>query len=133
MLLKELEHVTGIDTSDLAKKDFIALKAEVDKLDIIKLTNDPTSLNNLKTKISYSDAGPLITIPVGLKRLSDIVDNELFKNAKFNTLQKKVNILENIIPDAATLIHINQSNTDKQNLEKKIVDVNRKMPDQGVQ
>ena len=62
------------------------MKAEVDKLDIIKLTNDPTSLNNLKTKISYSDAGPLIIIPVGLKRLSDIVDNELFKNAKFNTL-----------------------------------------------
>ena len=32
---KELEHTTGIDTSDLAaKKDFIALKAEVDQLDI---------------------------------------------------------------------------------------------------
>ena len=32
---KELEHVTGVDMSDLApKKDVIALKAEVDKLDI---------------------------------------------------------------------------------------------------
>ena len=32
---KELEHVREIDTYDLvAKKDFIALKAEVDKLDI---------------------------------------------------------------------------------------------------
>ena len=30
---------------------FIALKAEVDKLDINKLTNVPTSLNNLKTKM----------------------------------------------------------------------------------
>ena len=30
---KELEHATGIDTSNLAaKKDFIALKAEIDKL-----------------------------------------------------------------------------------------------------
>ena len=29
---KELGHATGVDTSDLAaKKDFIALKAEVDK------------------------------------------------------------------------------------------------------
>ena len=31
---KELEHSTGIDTSDLAaEKDFTALKAKVDKLD----------------------------------------------------------------------------------------------------
>ena len=47
---KELEHTTGIDTSDLAaKKDFIALKAEVDKLDIHKLTNVATTLNTLIT------------------------------------------------------------------------------------
>ena len=58
MLLKKLEHATGIDTSDLAaKKDFIALKAEVDKLDINKLTNVPTSLNNLKTEVDDLDIG----------------------------------------------------------------------------
>ena len=34
-----------------------------------------------------------------------------------------------MIPETATLIHINQDNTDKQNLEKKIVDVDRKIPD----
>ena len=51
LLKKELEHATGFDTSDLAaKKHFIALKAEVDKLDIAKLVNFPTSFNNLKTK-----------------------------------------------------------------------------------
>ena len=45
---KELEHAKGIDTSDLvAKKYFIVLKAEVDNLNINKLTNVPTSLNNL--------------------------------------------------------------------------------------
>ena len=49
---KELEHATGIDTSDLTtKKYFIVLKAEVDKLDIDNLTNVPSSLNNLKTKV----------------------------------------------------------------------------------
>ena len=48
---KELENATGIDTSDLAaKEDFIALKAEVDKLDITKLTSVQTSLNNLIIK-----------------------------------------------------------------------------------
>ena len=46
----ELGHAIGIDTSDLAaKKEFIALEVEVDKLDINKLVNVPTSLNNLKT------------------------------------------------------------------------------------
>ena len=37
---KELEYVTGTDTSGLAaKKDFIALKAKIDKLYIVKLVN----------------------------------------------------------------------------------------------
>ena len=45
---KELEHPTDVITSDLAaKEDFIALKAEVDKLDINKLDNVSTSWNNL--------------------------------------------------------------------------------------
>ena len=51
-----------MDTSDLAaKKDFIALKAEVDKLDISKLVNVLTSLNNLKTKVDDTDVGKLMT------------------------------------------------------------------------
>ena len=60
-------------------------------------------------------------LPVDLKNLSDVVDNEVIKNSKFNTLQTKLNI-----PDATTLIHLNQYNTDKQNLEKKIVDVDKR-------
>ena len=49
---KELEHATGIGTSDLAaQKFFIALNSEVDTLGITRLTNMPTSLNNLKNKI----------------------------------------------------------------------------------
>ena len=86
---KELKHATGVDTSDLAAKDFIALKAEVDKLDINKLTNVPTSLNNLQTKVDDLDVGKLKTVLVDLKKLSDIVDNEVVKNTKFNTLKKK--------------------------------------------
>ena len=37
-----------------------------------------------------------------------------------------MNNLEKKIPDGTTLIHINQYNTDKQNLEKKIGDVDKK-------
>ena len=92
---KELDHATDVDRSDLvAKKDFIALEAEVDKLDINKLVNVPTSFNNLKAKLNDLDVGKLKTVPADLKKLSDVVDNEVVKNAKFNTLKTKVNNLE---------------------------------------
>ena len=69
---KELDHATGVDTSDLAaKKYFIALKAEVNKLDINKLVNVPTSLNNLKTKVDDLDVGKRKVVPVDLKKLSE--------------------------------------------------------------
>ena len=127
---KELEHATAIDTFDLtAKKEFIALKVEVDKIDINKLTNAGSILNNLKTKVTDLDVGKLKTVPVSLKNLSDVVDNEVVKNAKFNTINTKVNNLEKKIPDETTLIHLNQYNTDKQNLEKKIGVVDKKAPD----
>ena len=62
---KELEHASGIDTSDLAaKKDFIALKAEVDKLDINNIVNVSNKLNNLTTKKDELDIGKLRAVPV---------------------------------------------------------------------
>ena len=83
------------------------MKVEVDKLDIIKLANVPTSLNNLKTKLDDLDVGKL----------------KLLKIQKLATLKTTVNNLEKKIPDGTTLIHINQFHTDKQILEKKIGDV----------
>ena len=67
---KELEQATGavVDTSNLsAKKEFIALKIEVHKLDINKLVNVSTISNNLKTKEDDLDVGKLKTVPVYLK------------------------------------------------------------------
>ena len=60
------------------------MKDETDKLDMNKLVNVPTSLNNWKTKVDDSDVGKL-TFPVDLKGLSDAVDNEGVKNGKWNT------------------------------------------------
>ena len=54
-----------------------------------------------------------------MKTLSDVVDNEVVKNTKFNTIKTKVNNLVKKISDATTLIHINLYNTDIQNLVKK--------------
>ena len=81
--LKELEHTVGTDSSNLAaKKDFIALKPDVDKLYINKLGNVPTSLNNFKTKVDDLNVGKLKT-SVALKKLNDVVANKV-KNTKFN-------------------------------------------------
>ena len=102
------------------------MKAEVDKLNINKLFNVATSLNNLKAKVDDLDLGKFKTVLVDVIMLSDVVDNKVVKNIKFNKLKTKVNNLEKNIPDATTLIHINQYCTDKQNLEKKIGDVDKK-------
>ena len=57
--------------------------------------NVPTSLKNLKTKVDYLNVGKLKTVSVDFKKLSDVVANEVVKNTKFNTLETKVNSLEN--------------------------------------
>ena len=92
-----------------------------------KLVNVPTSLNNFKTKVDDLDVGELKTVPVYLTmKILKLVDSEVIKNTKFNTLQTKVNSLEKTIPDATTLIHIDQYNADKQNLEQKLEMLNKK-------
>ena len=55
------------------------MKAEVDKLEIVKLTNVSTCVNNLKTKVDDSNVGILKTVPLELKKLSNVVDNKLLK------------------------------------------------------
>ena len=70
-------------------------------------------------KVDDLDVGKFNNVPVDLKKLSDVVGTEVVKNTIFNTLKTKVNNLDNKIPDATTLIQINQYNTDKKNLEEK--------------
>ena len=64
---KELDHAIGVDTSDSCLNIFVALKAKFDNLDINKLVNVPTRLNNLKTKVDDLDIGKLKFVPVDLK------------------------------------------------------------------
>ena len=67
------------------------MKTEVDKLDIYKLVNVPTGLNNLKTKVDDLDVDKSKTVPTDLKKLSDVGSKEAVKNTKFNKLNTKVN------------------------------------------
>ena len=48
------------------------MKDNVGKLDINKLVNLPMSSNNLKTKLDDLDVGKLKTVPVDLKKISDV-------------------------------------------------------------
>ena len=66
------------------------MKSEIDKLDIAKLVNVPTSL---KTKVNDLYVGQLKTVPGDLEKLSDVVDNEVVKNTIFITLKTKLNNL----------------------------------------
>ena len=62
------------------------MKAAVGKLDI----ND---LNDLKTKVDDLDVGKSKTVPIDLKRLSDVVSKEVMKKTVYNKLNTKVNSL----------------------------------------
>ena len=62
------------------------MKAEADNLDINKLGNVPTIVNNLIAKLDDLDVDKLKAVPVDLKNLSDAVDSKVVKNEKFNTL-----------------------------------------------
>ena len=47
----DLKNAIGVDTSDCAKKtDLANLKSDVDKLDLDKLKNVPSNLDNLKSR-----------------------------------------------------------------------------------
>ena len=64
----------------LLRSDCIACKAEAGKLDIKKLVNAQKDFNNFKTKIDSLDIRNLKTVPVGLKKLNNVVYNEVTKN-----------------------------------------------------
>ena len=61
------------------------------------------TIEKLKTSVDDLDVGKVKTLPVDLKKLSDVVDNEVVKNTKFNALTTKVNNLEKKISDVSII------------------------------
>ena len=84
------------------------------------MVNVPSGFNNLKTKVDDLDVSKLKTVPVDLNKLNVVVSKEEVKNTKFSEANKIRIKYKNKIPVATTLITMNQYNTDKQNLKKKI-------------
>ena len=99
----ELKNTIGVDTSKLAgKSDLASLKAEIDKTDVDKLK----------------------TVPVDLSKLTNVVNNEVVKKTVYDKLAAKVN---NIDTSGFVLKIIYTAN--KSDLEKKIRDADKKVPD----
>ena len=76
----DLKNATGGNTSKFAKKiDFASLKYNVNKLDIDKLKNVPTNLNNFKSKVDKLNVEKLVPVPVDLSKISEVVKNDVQK------------------------------------------------------
>ena len=85
----DLTTATVVDTSKFAKKvDLASSKRNVDRLDINKLKNVPSNLNNLKSKVDKSDVDKLVPVSSDLSKLSDAVKNDVVKDA-YNAKDKK--------------------------------------------
>ena len=82
-------------------------------VNINKLDNVPSSLNNLKTKVDGSDFNKLKTVIIDFKQLSDVVIEEVLKKKMYKKLNTRVNNLENKVLHETTLIHIKQFNNNK--------------------
>ena len=99
----DLKNVTHVDVSSFALKSNLAsLKIEVGKLDIDKLTPVPNDLANRR----------------------NVVKNDVVKKTVYDKLLAKV---DNI--DTTGFVLKNTYDTDKLDLEKKISDADKKIPD----
>ena len=86
----DLKNATGLNTSKFAKKvDLASLKSNLDKLDIDKLSNGPSNLNNLESKADKLDFDKLVPVPVDLSKLNDVAKSDLVKKDIYNAKIKK--------------------------------------------
>ena len=78
------------------------------------MVNVPTSFSHLKTKVDDLGIGKSEVIPVNLKKVSEILDNEFVKNQNISTPKTKINNLEKEKnPGEISQINATQVNKDK--------------------
>ena len=61
------------------------LKSNADKLNIDKLKNVTSNLNNCKSKVDKLDVVKLVPVLFYLSKLSDVVKNDVVKKGVYNT------------------------------------------------
>ena len=96
----DIKNATGVHTSKLAaKSDFSSLKVKIDKIDIDKLK----------------------TAPVDLKKLSNVVNNNVVKKTVYDRLVAKLNNIDN-----SRFVLKTKHTADKLALENNISDAKKK-------
>ena len=91
----DLKNVTHVDSSSFALK---------------------TNLANLKTEVDEFDTDKLAPVPVDLRKLSDVVKNDVVKKTVYDKLVAKANNI-----DTNDIVLKTNYSTDKTELEKKIL------------
>ena len=88
------------------------LKYNAYKLDIDKLKNVPSNLNNLKSKVYKLDVDKLVPVPVDLSKLSDVVKNNVVKrdvvNAHIKSIEDKMPDITNVVANTTLNSKINE-------------------------
>ena len=74
---------------------------------------------SLNTKVDKLDIDKLVSVPVDLSKLSDVVKNDVIKRTEYDKLVAKVNII-----DASGFVLKTKYDTDKSESENKIPDIN---------
>ena len=91
----------------LKKTDLANLKSDVDKLDIDKFSNVPTTLSNLKSKVDKLNVDKLVPVPINLSKVSDVVKNDVLKKdvyiAKIKNIEDKILDITNLAATNASL------------------------------
>ena len=97
----DLKNTAGVDTPKFAKKvDLASLKSNVDQLDIDKLKNLSTNLNNFGSKVDKLDVDKLVTVPVYISKISDVIKNGVVEKdvckAKIKNIEDKILDITNL-------------------------------------
>ena len=102
-----------VDLSNYATKTDIKNISHVDTSSFALKTN----LANLKTEVDKLDIDKLVSVPVDLSKLSDVVKNDVVKKDVYNKLVTKVNAI-----DTSGFVLKTKYDKDKSELDNKIPD-----------
>ena len=83
-----------------------------------------TNLTNLKIELDKLDISELTPVPNDLARLRNVVKNDVVKKTEYERLIEKVNNI-----DTTGFVLKTKYDTDKSDLEKKLSDAEKKIPD----
>ena len=109
-----------VDLSNYATKTDLKKISNVDASSFALKSN----LANLKTEVHKLDIDELTPVPNDLAKLSNVAKNVVVKNTEYNKLVSKVNNI-----GTTGFVLKTTYDTDKSDLEKKICDADKKIPD----